>query len=533
MTVTLNRVGAHQLKAALHDGGEIAILDSREEMPFGERHILMASCMPYGRVEVMADDLVPRRGARVVWCDDGDGTAAIAAERMAALGYTDVSVLDGGIAAWEAAGFRLYSGVHVPSKAFAEVVEHDAGTPWITASQLKAMIDSGMDMAVFDSRSFEEYHTNSIPTAISVPGAELVLRFKDLAPSPATAIVVNCGGRTRSIIGAQSLINAGVPNKVVSLKDGTMAWHLAGYQVIQGADRRPPDVSPEAAAAARKAAANVADRFSIPRIDAGTLAEWRAESASRSLYVLDVRTPEEYAAGHVASMRSAPGGQLVQETDNYLATWGARVVLVDDDGVRATMTASWLKQMGWTDVAVIGLDAVPGPRVSGPHRAKALGLEQAAAPTIDVDGLKRHLDAGTATIVDLEYSKPYKKGHIPGAWFATPGRLGSALAELPTTGPLVLTSPDGALARLTATRLAKTTSRPIMALAGGTDAWVAAGHSLQAGADRLADTADDVWLPARERGGDREAAMRAYLAWEIDLVNQMASDDDQRFQVAR
>ena len=113
----------------------------------------------------MVDDLVPRRGARVVWCDDGEGLAARAAERMSALGYEDVAWLDGGIAAWEAAGFRVYSGVHVPSKAFAEVVEHEAGTPWISVEELQALIDRKADIAIYDSRSFEEYHNNSIPTA--------------------------------------------------------------------------------------------------------------------------------------------------------------------------------------------------------------------------------------------------------------------------------------------------------------------------------------------------------------------------------
>jgi rhodanese-related sulfurtransferase len=234
---------ARALKAGLHDGLEITLLDAREEQTFGERHILMAACMPLGRIEVMADDMVPRRQTRVVWCDDGGSLCERAAQRMADLGYSDVSVLDGGIAAWESAGFRIYSGVHVPSKAFAEVVEHNLGTPWITATELKALIDAGRDIAVFDSRSFAEYHSNSIPSAVSVPGAELVYRFKDLVPSPSTMVIVNCGGRTRSIIGAQSLINAGVPNKVVSLKDGTMAWHLAGFQVAQGAGRRPPEVS--------------------------------------------------------------------------------------------------------------------------------------------------------------------------------------------------------------------------------------------------------------------------------------------------
>ena len=533
MADSIKRIDGTALKAALHDGLEIALLDAREELTFGARHILMAACMPLGRIEVMADDMVPRRQTRVVWCDDGGGLAERAARRMADLGYSDVSVLDGGIAAWERLGFCIYSGVHVPSKAFAEVVEHDLGTPWITAGELKELIDSGQDIAVLDSRSFAEYHTNSIPTAVSVPGAELVYRFKDLVPSPGTMVIVNCGGRTRSIIGAQSLINAGVPNKVVSLKDGTMAWHLAGFRVTQGADRRPPEVSPASAEAARQSVERIASALGIPRIDSAVLAAWRAESDRRSLYVLDVRTPEEYEAGHAAGIRSAPGGQLVQETDNYLATWGARVVLADSDGVRAVMTASWLKQMGWSDVAVIRLEDMPGSRMTGPHRPRALGLEHAQVRAISPAELKRRLDAGTITLVDLEYSKAYGNGHIPGAWFATRTRLGSAIEKLPSAEGIVLTSPDGDLARIAAAELARTIALPVWALEGGTRAWTSAGYSLATGADRMAEMPDDVWLPPRERGGDRESAMRAYLAWEIDLVNRMAADDDQRFKVAK
>src|SRR6516225_4634164 len=275
MSGSIKRIDARALKAALHDGLEIALLDAREEMTFGQRHILMAACMPLGRIEVLADDMVPRRQTRVVWCDEGEGLSERAALRMADLGYSNVSILDGGVAAWESAGFRSYSGVHVPSKAFAEVVEHDLGTPWITATELKALIDAGRNIAVFDSRSFAEYHTNSIPTAVSVPGAELVYRFKDLVPSPTTMVIVNCGGRTRSIIGAQSLINAGVPNKVVSLKDGTMAWHLAGLEVVHGATRKPPEVSAHGLQSAREASARVAARCGIARINKSTLESWR------------------------------------------------------------------------------------------------------------------------------------------------------------------------------------------------------------------------------------------------------------------
>ena len=533
MSGSIKRIDARALKAALHDGLEIALLDAREELTFGERHILMAACMPLGRIEVLADDMVPRRQTRVVWCDDGGGLGERAAQRMADLGYSDVSVLDGGIAAWERAGFRIYSGVHVPSKAFAEVVEHDLGTPWIAADELKALIDGGRDIAVLDSRSFDEYHTNTIPTAISVPGAELVYRFKDLVPSPSTMVIVNCGGRTRSIIGAQSLINAGVPNKVVSLKDGTMAWHLAGFEVVQGADRRPPEVSAASAEAARRSAERIASalQHSAHRCRHARSMARRERQAlalrARRAHTRGVRGRS--CGGHAVGARRAAGAGDRQLSRHLGRPRRAR----RHDGVRAVMTASWLKQMGWDDVAVIRLEDVPGSRVTGPHRPRALGLERERVATISPVELKRRLDAGTVTLIDLEYSKPYRNGHIPGAWFATRTRLGAALEKLPPAESIVLTSPDGDLAHVAAAELARTTALPVQALEGGTRAWTSAGYPLASGADRMAETPDDVWLPAREQGGDRESAMRAYLAWEIDLVNQMATDDDHRFKVAK
>ena len=171
--------------------------------------------------------------------------------------------------------------------------------------------------------------------------------------------------------------------------------------------------------------------------------------------------------------------------------------------------------------------------MTGPHRPRALGLERERVATISPVELKRRLDAGAVTLIDLEYSKLYRNGHIPGAWFATRTRLGAALEKLPPAESIVLTSPDGDLAHVAAAELARTTALPVQALEGGTRAWTSAGYPLASGADRMAETPDDVWLPAREQGGDRESAMRAYLAWEVDLVNQMATDDDQRFKVAK
>jgi rhodanese-related sulfurtransferase len=528
MTATPRTISADQLKAALHDGHEIALLDAREEVPYHERHLLMAACVPLGRLEAIVPSSVPRKSTRVVWCDDGEGLAQRAAARMTALGYPDVAVLDGGIAAWEQAGHRIYSGVHVPSKAFAEVVEHAAHTPWITAEELKAMMDRKENFVLFDSRSFEEFHENSIPTAISVPGAELVYRFADLVSSADTTVVVNCGGRTRSIIGAQSLINAGVPNKVVSLRNGTQDWHLYGYEVLKGSTARAPAVSPTGAAMARTAANRVAERFGIPRIDGATLAGLLAEK-DRTTYVFDVRTAEEYATRHVAGMKHIAGGQLIQETDRHAAVWGARVVLVDDDGVRAVMTAHWMKQMGW-DACALTLDMAIEGNESGAWIAPVAGIDE-STPTLDVAALKAALDAGRTSVVDVDWSKSYRNGHVPGAWFGLRTYLDAVLARLPASDTVVFTSSDGRLAMLAAAEASPRRTTPVFALAGGTQAWRDAGLPLESGETRMASPADDIRLKAREQKTDIEAAMKAYLTWEIELANQMASDDDQRFHI--
>jgi rhodanese-related sulfurtransferase len=521
-------ITAAELRRRYQAGSEIAIVDARGEASFHDRHLLMASCLPLSRLELLAPGLLPRRSVSTVVCDDGEGLAERAAARLIEGGYTDVSVLEGGVKAWESAGFPVYSGVHVPSKAFAEVVEHEYGTPWISAEELAERQKHGERLAIFDSRSYEEYHSNSIPGAISVPGAELVYRFNELVSSQDTFVVVNCGGRTRSIIGAQSLIDAGVPNRVVSLKDGTMAWHLAGLGVVSGAVSRAPEVSADGVTAARERAEAVAQRYGVPAIDRATLAGWLRESDSRTLYVMDVRDPAEYRAGHLSGSVMAPGGQLVQETDSWLGVWGARVVLVDDTGVRARMTASWLRRMGWDAVVLDGgLEGIELERGEPAPKREIFPLARPEPEAVQPS----ELQASQAVVVDLALSRHYRQGHIPGAWFAIRARLAEALDKLPAQGALVLTSEDGTIARYAAAELGS--RRPVKALAGGTAAWKAAGLPLETGMGRVASEPDDVALSARDRPpAERERYMREYLAWEIDLVNQIGRDADCRFRLA-
>ena len=418
--------------------------------------------------------LVPRRATRIVLCDDGDGAAGRAAAILARNGYSDLAILDGGVDAWAAAGYELFSGVNVPSKAFGEYIEHERGTPSIAAAELEQLLRDKADIVVLDSRPFDEYSRVSIPTGVNVPGAELVLRAREIAPSPDTMIVVNCAGRTRSIIGAQSLINAGVPNKVVALRNGTMGWSLAGFACDSGKNRRAPDVSPkDPRLGANGGAAGCAKlRCRTHR----SRQRWKpgARTTTRTLYLFDVRDPAEYSAGHVAGAVSAPGGQLVQATDQYVGTLGARIVLVDDAEVRAAMTGSWLRQMGWKDVFIL---AESGSE-KGPPRPAALDGETQSSSAIDCAALDALLSRNAATVVDLAPSRDYLAGHIPGAWFAIRTRLERALTKIPLGETLVLTSEDGVLARLAAAEAEALVDIPVRVLAGGNAAWRAAGYAL-------------------------------------------------------
>ena len=523
-TAPLQRVSERALKAMLADGEELALVDLREELIFSQGHLLFARSMPLSRLELNFARLVPRPGTRIVLCDDGDGLVEAAAEILSRAGYSKVQALDGGVPAWAKAGFELFSGVNVPSKAFGEFVEHASATPSISPEELQRFLREGRDIVVLDSRPFDEYQRVSIPSAVNVPGAELVLRIRDLAPSPETMVVVNCAGRTRSIIGAQSLINAGVPNKVVALRNGTMGWSLAGFACDSGKTARAPDVSGGGLAWAKTAAERVARRFAIARIDAATLERWRAD-ATRTLYVFDVRDPREYAAGHVPDALSAPGGQLVQATDQYVGTLGSRIVLVDPAEVRAVMTASWLRQMGWRDVFVLAQEG----HETEPPATPILGAPPPAELRIDCAGLAELMARNEATIVDFSLSREYLRAHIPGAWFALRSRLERALAKMPLRGTLVLTSDDGVLAGRAVPQARSLTDHPVRALDGGNAAWLTCGHALTADDPRMADEAIDVWLKPYERASDRATAMREYLSWEIDLPARVARDGSANF----
>src|SRR4051794_6030242 len=346
--MTIPSVTPSQIHSALLLREEIALLDVRHEAAFATGHPLFAANMAAGRIELEAAHRLPRKDVSVVLYDAGEGLVPEATDRFRALGYTNVRQLDGGLAGWRRAGYEIFEDVNSYAKAFGELVEHRRHTPSLAADEVASLIETKANIQILDVRRFDEYATMNIPGSISVPGAELVLRAGRAAPDPETTIVVNCAGRTRSIIGTQSLINAGVANKVVALRNGTIGWTLASQKLEHGSNRRGEiGAFKEAEANAR----DVAYRAGVRHIGAEEMTALQAQ-LDRTLYRFDVRDEAEYSAGHVKGFRHYPGGQLVQEIDMAAPVRGARIVLTDDKSVRAEMTASWLAQMAW-DVFVL------------------------------------------------------------------------------------------------------------------------------------------------------------------------------------
>jgi rhodanese-related sulfurtransferase len=516
-----------EIRQALLQREEVALVDVREEAPFAEAHPLFAANIPWSKLEIEVFARIPRLDTAITLYDDGEGLAERAFERLAGWGYSDLALLDGGLDGWRRAGGELFIDVNVPSKAFGELVEHQRQTPALAAEAVQALLERQADVVVLDARRFDEYQTMSIPGGISVPGAELVLRARELAPDPATRIIVNCAGRTRSIIGTQSLLNAGLPNPIAALRNGTIGWLLAGQRLEHGQSRQYPATSEATRQQAGADARRVADRAGVQRASLADWRQWQAQPG-RTTYVFDVRSVEEYALGHLPGARSVPGGQLVQETDHYASVRGARLLLADDDGVRANMSASWLAQLGWQVHVLDGLVATDLSATGAwtPVVPEVPSFEHVAPQT-----LAQWLARGDTRLLDFTSSAHHVKAHIPGAWWVLRAQLAEALGRLPAAERYVLTCGSSLLARFAVAEVEALTGKPVFVLQGGNAGWFSAGLPHESGEARLASPRIDRYRRPYEGTEAPREAMQAYLDWEYGLVEQLGRDGTHGFSV--
>jgi rhodanese-related sulfurtransferase len=333
-------------ESGLGSGVELALLDLRSTEDFAKGHPLFATNLPVERLAQEVHRFVPRKSVRLVLVDNGDEAATPGAATLEQLGYTDINVLAGGIPAWTADGLNGLPTFDIPGIIFSESVRDLRGTPSIEAVDLKALHDAKQDVIVIDTRTRDEFARGHVPGAVNAPGEEILYRFLDQVPNPDTFVVVSCAGLPRAIIGAQTLIDAKVPNRVAFLEDGTAGWTRAALELSTGGEKRAP-ASAAATGFGAKHAHELTQRAGVHTVSYDNVARWLADSDTRTTYLLDIRSAEEYAAAHIPGSVSAPGGQLLAVSHRTVATRGARLVLIDDDGTRAVTTAYWLQQRGW------------------------------------------------------------------------------------------------------------------------------------------------------------------------------------------
>ena len=541
-----NLVSAEELRHLLESEASFALIDVREAGEYNSSHIPEASLIPRREMEFRIAASAPHRGAHIVLCDDDGRRASLAAGTLEALGYSNVSVLDRGINGWASLDYPTEWGVNVPSKDFGEKVEVVHHVPEIDAAELHSRIERGDKLVILDTRTPEEYRRFCIPGGRSVPGGELALRITDITAEldPDTTVIVNCAGRTRSIIGTRVLQRMGRQN-IYGLKNGTSGWVLAGYELESGADRvHLPQPSAEGLAAAEAYADRLAEEDGVRYLDIPALQAMMERAKTETVYFVDVRTTAEYAEGHIPGFRWFPGGQAVQRSDEVAVVRNTPIIFACDDKVRSTIAASWYRQLGHPEVyavsggvgawAAAGLavdTGAPAEPVLGLDKARdglrLLTAEELATELFDNVLSELALELGAENdeeveteeqtlVLFVDSSADFAAGHVPGARWAPRGwlelQVGGLAPSLET--PLVVTCRDGRNSALAAAALKGMGYANLSVLEGGMDAWLAEEFAIETGLSGVMSPPTDLVASGPDRN---YADMMNYLRWETAL----------------
>jgi rhodanese-related sulfurtransferase len=523
----LSHIDPSTLKQWLHDGSEIALIDVREHGQYGEEHLFYVVSVPYSKLESEIQRLVPRKQVRMVVLGDEAGTLSHKAlKRLLAMGYSQLHVLEGGMPAWKKAGYEVFAGVNLPSKAFGELAEHAFNTPRISAIELDKKIHNKEDLVILDGRPYTEFKKMSIPTAICCPNGELPLRIDDIVTSPNTTIVINCAGRTRSIIGAQTLINLGIPNKVLALENGTQGWFLADLKLDHGqTNRHAINIDMNTLGHRKSRARELAQKHGVKFVDHVRVKQWQQDD-QRTTFICDVRTSEEYAQGTVPGAQHCPGGQLVQATDQYVGIRGARLVLVDHEGVRAPAMASWLAMLGW-DVSV-WVDAFEATSHQQSQEQKETLISDVTE--LLAEDIEKHLKTG-ALLIDLRSSMQYRDGHIKSAIWSIRPQL-HEISEKLKEQVVILLAEDKTIARLAAIDIKELGAKSIYINTQKTADWQAAHLPIEKTPNNPPNEhCIDYLFFVHDRHDGNKAAARQYLAWEINLLAQIDEQEKAGFKL--
>ena len=521
------KISAEELRSTLEGATPFALIDVREPGEYNSSHIPGSSLIPRRLLEFQMAAAVPYKGAQVVLCDDDEKRSTLAAATLERMGHSQVFVLDGGINRWVSLNHPTEWGSNVPSKDFGEKMEVVHHVPEIDATELHQWQERGEKLVILDTRSPEEYQRFCIPGGRSVPGGELALRITDITKDldDDTTVVINCAGRTRSIIGTRMLQRMGISN-VYGLKNGTSGWVLAGYQLESGADRLGlPAPSPEGLAAAEAYAGRLAEEDGVRYLDVTALYRMVEKQAEETIYLIDVRTEEEYRAGHIPGFRWFPGGQVVQRSDDVAVVHNSTVIFACDGKARATFAASWYRQLGLQDIyAVVGgttaWTALGQDLEEGTPEAAVFGEREARAKVRLISPQELHESPPPLTIF-LDTSQDFARGHVPGAQWLSRSWLELRIDDLARSkaSPIAITCTDGRNSVLGGAALMDLGYRDVRVLEGGMAGWRRADLPVEAGLSGIMTPPTDVMYSGPDRN---YADMMNYLRWETALGEKYA-----------
>ena len=513
-------ISPEALSALMAGDDTYALVDVREAGEYNGAHIPGSSSLPRRQLEFQIDALIPFRGERLILCDDDQRRADLAAATLQHMGYTRVSVLAGGLNRWTTEGYPNEWGSNVQSKDFGEKMEVVHHIPVMEPQELHARQQRGEKLVLLDSRTPEEHTRATVPGSRSVPGGELALRISDIVKDSQTTVVVHCAGRTRSIVGARALQRMGV-DRVYDLKNGTMGWLMAGLELEVGSQRLDlPEPSPEGKARAESHAARLASEDGVRHLAVARLKELMARADRETVYLIDVRTEEEYLQGHIPGFRWFPGGQAVQRSDEVAAVRNGTIVFACDGMVRSTVAASWFRQMGFPHVFALegGTAAWTASGLSLEAEAPdqlPFGLAEARAKV----GMLSPLDFEASlfpTLIFVDSSRDFAGGHVPGSHWVPRGWLEDRIETVAPhkDEPVGVTCADGLSSALAAATMLELGYNRAWVLGGGMAAWRQAGLSVETGLTGIMSAPTDVLLSGTERPF---AEMINYLRWEEAL----------------
>ena len=446
------------------------------------------------------------------------------------MGYAQAASLSGGFTAWRGATLVVATGWGAPGKRVGEEIAHCGDDLQASAGEVAVWMETGKALVV-DIRPPWEHRQGHVPGAANVPAGELPGYAPAIQAAVASGriehVITHCAGRTRGIAAAALLRSLGV-QAAQALENGCMGWLLDGRKLEFGPG---PDTGLRTTL---PVAVTEATSFVDPSpqrarsISAEEIEERRR--STRAFYLVDLRTPEAYLRGHIAGAVSLPAGQVLLESEAWLAIAALPIVLVGSSRAQTNWVADHLHALEFRDVAALddGLDAWQGadkPIETGrpPLQLPAISGDASAQP-ISAAEFVAHPERWN--VLDVRSAGEWGIGHLANSRCIPRGMLEGHIEELGDAGlPLLLVSATGLRARLARDTLSRNLShsQDMAVLGGGINAAIAAGA-------RIVDDAPDSATASRDTPGRITAAiwrmplektrplMLRYLAWEEALL---------------